>query len=295
MLSVVTVLVPGLSGETWYVGFLAGMSAGILLPLALGLASAEARDRDFFISAVRFEAELRSGSMLVLDLAPIAVMHGAQGVEYRDVYWKDKAKELPAVREQAATMKLKVTYTTVTTLYNKDQANQKRLFQDIEDAKALESPLLRVQPGVRPGAAREDAAKAAIEHVAHPGVKLALENNSKAPGENLSDIKATLEEFNSPALGTNMDFANYATNDQDPVQAIKILAPWIVYVHAKDAREDAKGWMTTYLGGGTLPLRDIMAALDATGRSFPFCFEFPGEGKPEGGIVKSKAFLESKL
>lgn len=255
--------------------------------------------RDFLISAVQFDAGLQSGSMSVLDLAPLAVKHGAQGVEYRDVYWKDKGKELPAVREQLTRMNLKGTYTTITTLYNKDQAGQTRLLQDVEDAKALGSPLLRVQLGAWPGAGSEgaairDAAKAAVEHAAHLGVKLALENNSRAPGETLADIKATLEEFNSPALGTNVDFANYAATDQDPLAAIRALAPWIIYVHGKDARKTDKGWTTTYLGGGTLPLMDIMAALDATGRSFLFCFEFPGEGDPEGAIAKSKAFLAAR-
>jgi sugar phosphate isomerase/epimerase len=249
---------------------------------------------------VQFDSELQSGSLSVLDLAPIAVKHGARGVEYRDVYWKNKGKELPAARERLARLELVATYTTVTTLYNQDRAGQTRLLQDIEDAKALGSPLLRVQLGIRPGAGPEDAAirdaaRAAVEHAAHLGVKLALENNSRAPGEKLGDIRATLEEFDSPTLGTNMDFANYATTGQDPVQAIKTLGAWIVYVHAKDAKKTDAGWTSTYLGGGTLPIRDILKALDAVGRSFHFCFEFPGEGDPETAIVKSKAFLEANV
>lgn len=268
----------------------------LLISILAAIVSAEAGSRDFLISASHFEKELKSGSMSVLDLAPLAAKYGAQGVEYRDVYWKDKVRELPAVGNQLARMKLKATYTTVTTLYNRDQAKQKQLLQDIEDAKSLGSPLLRVQLGVRPGSGPEDAAvrraaKEAVDYAKSLGIKLALENNSRPPGEKLSDIKATLEEFNSPALGTNIDFANYAVNDQDPIEAIKSLTPWIIYVHAKDAKKTEKGWTTTYLGGGTLPLKEILSALDATGRTFLFCFEFPGEGDPEGGIVKSKAYM----
>ena len=268
----------------------------LLISILAAIVSAEAGSRDFLISAIHFEKELKSGSMSVLDLAPLAAKYGAQGVEYRDVYWKDKVKELPAVRNQLAQMKLKATYTTITTLYNKDQTKQKQLLQDIEDAKNLGSPLLRVQLGIRPSSGPEDenirkAAKEAVDYAKTLGVKLALENNSKAPGEKLSDIKATLEEFNSPTLGTNIDFANYAVNDQDPVEAIKALSPWIIYVHAKDAKKTEKGWTTTYLGGGTLRLQEIFSALDATGRTFLFCFEFPGGGDPEGGIVKSKEYM----
>ena len=203
--------------------------------------------RPFLISAIHFDAELKSGKMSVLDLAPLAVKYGAQGVEYRDIYWKDKTKELPAVRDQAARLNLIVTYTTVTTLYSNDTQKQARLITDIEDAKALNSPLLRVNLGVRPttgpeAAGQREAAMQAIEFASRSGVRLALENNSAAPGEQLSDIKATLEEFNSPVLGTNMDFANYATTGQDPLNAIQTLAPWIIYVHAKDAEKTDKGW-----------------------------------------------------
>ena len=261
-----------------------------------GVAGGVAAMRPFLISAIHFDAELKSGKMSVLDLAPLAIKYGAQGVEYRDIYWKDKTKELPAVRDQAARLKLVVTYTTVTTLYSNDTQKQAKLLTDIEDAKALNAPLLRVNLGVRPAAEPEaagqrEAARKAIEFASRSGVKLALENNSAAPGEQLSDIKATLEEFNSPVLGTNMDFANYATTGQDPLNAIQALSPWIIYVHAKDAEKTDKGWKTTYLGGGTLPLKEIFAALEKTGRSFLFCFEFPGAGDPEGGLVKSRAYL----
>jgi hypothetical protein len=40
-----------------------------------------------------------------------------------------------------------------------------------------------------------------------------------------------------------------------------------------------------------LPLKEIIGALDATGKRFPFCFEFPGEGDPERGIRRSLEFL----
>jgi sugar phosphate isomerase/epimerase len=276
-----------------------GLCSFVVLAVLVFLGTAQwgvAAMRPFLISAVHFDAELKSGKMSVLDLAPLAVKYGAQGVEYRDIYWKDKAKELSAVRDQTARLKLIVTYTTVTTLYSNDTQKQARLLADIEDAQALSAPLLRVNLGVRPAAGPEaagqrEAVRKAIEFASRLGVKLALENNSAAPGEQLSDIKATLEELNSPVLGTNMDFANYATTGQNPLNAIQALAPWIIYVHAKDAEKTDRGWRTTYLGGGTLPLREILAALDKTGRSFLFCLEYPGAGDPEGGLVKSRAYL----
>jgi hypothetical protein len=121
--------------------------------------------------------------------------------------------------------------------------------------------------------------------------RAALENTPKGPDHLLPDVRETLNTFSCRFFGANIDFANYAVTGQDPIAAIRGLARWINYVHAKDARKIAEGWQFTYLGNGTLPLKDILGALDATGKRFPLCFEFPGEGDPEGCIRNSLEFL----
>lgn len=255
-----------------------------------------ARKRDIFISSVQFEAELKSGAVSVLDLAPIAARLGVQGVEYREVYWKDKAAELPAARDQLANLGLKVTYATFTTLYNRDPARQQQLMQDLEDARALGSPLMRVFRGEHPGEGPESmptiaAAQATIDRAGSYGMKLALENYRAAPGNRLLDVQETLQRHNSPHMGANLDTSNYTLNDQDIVEAIHSLAPWIMYCHLKDARQTPAGLKETYMGNGFLPIPEIIAALDATGRDFPLCFEFRGEGDTEGSILKSLEYL----
>ena len=251
--------------------------------------------REIFISSVHFDRDLRAGLRTVLSLAPLAAKLGVQGVEYRDVHWKEKAAELPAVRAQLAELRLEAAYTTVTPLFSSEPAMRQRLLQDIEDAQAMGARLLRVNLGEEPGgadaAAIRMAARQAIEQAGNRQVHLSLENNAGQPGEKLSEIQGALQEFDSRVLGTNIDFANYVTTGQDPIQAIEALAPWINYTHAKDARRTAEGWQATYLGNGTLALREIVAALDATGKRFPFCFEFPGEADPEGAIRKSLEFM----
>lgn len=252
--------------------------------------------REIFISAVQFEDEFRSGVRTVLDVAPLAAKLGVQGVEYRDVYWKDKARELPAVRDQVAKLKLKAIYTSVTPLYNREPAMRQQLLQDIEDAKTLGSPLLRVTLGEDPRAGRDAAAirmaaRGAVERASQRRIRMSLENNSKTPGHGLAEIKGAVEKFNCRFLVINIDFANFVTTGQDPIVAIKALTPRINYTHAKDAKKTPDGWKATYLGNGSLPLKDIIAALDATDKRVPFCFEFPGEGDPEGAIRKSLEFM----
>ena len=252
--------------------------------------------REIFVSAVQFDEQLKSGSRTVLDLAPIAAAIGVRGVEYRDVYWKDKRAELPAVKRQLVQLKLRAAYTTMTPLYHPDPATQQQLRKDIEDARDLGAVVLRINLGQRPGSGPADAkthyaGRMAVERAAALRVKLTLENNAKAPDHLLSDVRDTLDTFSCRFFGTNIDFANYATTGQDPIAAIRGLARWINFIHAKDVRKTAAGWESTYLGNGTLPLKEIVAALDSVGRTTPFCFEFPGEGDPEGGIRKSLAFL----
>jgi sugar phosphate isomerase/epimerase len=252
--------------------------------------------REIFVSAVQFDAQLRSGSRTVLDLAPVAAAVGARGVEYRDVYWTDKATELPAVKRRLAELKLKAAYTTMTPLYNSEPAQQQQLLRDVEDARDLGAVLLRINLGRRPGPGPADAkthyaGRMAVERAAALRVHLTLENNSTEPGHLLSDVKETLDTFSCRFFGTNIDFANYVATGQDPVEAIRGLARWINYVHAKDARRTAAGWQSTYLGDGSLPLREIIGALDSTGKAVPFCFEFPGGDDPEGSIRKSLEFL----
>jgi sugar phosphate isomerase/epimerase len=252
--------------------------------------------REIFISAVQYDDRLRSESMSVLELAPLAAAFGVRGVEYRDVHWRDKRVELPEVKRQLVQLKLRAAYTTMTPLYHPDPAAQQRLRCDIEDARDLGAVLLRVNLGQRPGPGAADvkmhyAGRMAVERAAALRVRLALENNSKAPGHCLSDVQHALNTFSCRFFGTNLDFANYVTTGQDPVAAVRSLARWINYVHAKDVRKTVEGWQSTHLGNGTLPLKDIIGALDATGKRIPWCFEFPGEGDPEGGIRKSLSFL----
>src|SRR5512133_1645179 len=116
-----------------------------------------ATTRDILICGVQFDAELKSGSMSPLELAPIAKKLGAQGIEYREVYWKDKERELPAVRQQLDSLGLRRTYATFTTLFNRDPDKQAQLMRDLDDAHALGAPMMRVFRGERPGDGTDDA------------------------------------------------------------------------------------------------------------------------------------------
>ena len=73
----------------------------------------------------------------------------------------------------------------------------------------------------------------ATEIAAKAGVKLALENHIDY---NSSEILQLLKDVNSPNLGVNFDSGNFLRVLDDPVEAMRKLAPHVLATHIKDLR-----------------------------------------------------------
>lgn len=64
------------------------------------------------------------------------------------------------------------------------------------------------------------------------GIMLLLETGQEAAEE----LKHFLEMLDHPAIGVNFDPANMILYDKgDPIEAVRVLAPWIKHLHIKDA------------------------------------------------------------
>jgi L-ribulose-5-phosphate 3-epimerase len=69
------------------------------------------------------------------------------------------------------------------------------------------------------------------------GVELLLETGQ----ETARDLRHFLETMGHPALRINFDPANVILYDKgDPIEAVRVLAPWIRHVHVKDATRTKK-------------------------------------------------------
>jgi sugar phosphate isomerase/epimerase len=251
------------------------------------------------LSCVQFDAALKSGAMAVADLAPVAARLGVDGVEYREVYWRDKVREAPAAREQIERHGLRATYATFTPLFSADPAVRAQLLTDIDDAAALGSPLLRVFIGVRDLPAGPEqgpeiwaGARAAVGRAGERGLRLALENHINVLGPRWSQIRDVLLALDSPVMGTNIDTSNYVQNGEPLMTAIAELTPWIIYSHLKDLRTVDGQHSVVPLGQGSLDFAAILAAYGRVGTAFPLCFEFPGGDAPEAAIAGSLAHLK---
>ena len=64
------------------------------------------------------------------------------------------------------------------------------------------------------------------------GLVLLLETGQ----ETAEELKHFMQELNHPAIGVNFDPANMILYDKgNPIEAVKVLAPWIKHIHVKDA------------------------------------------------------------
>ncbi len=54
--------------------------------------------------------------------------------------------------------------------------------------------------------------------------------------ETAEELRSFLEELDHPAIGVNFDPANIILYDKgNPIEAVKVLAPWVKHIHVKDA------------------------------------------------------------
>lgn len=248
-------------------------------------------ERPVLISVVQYQQGITAGAIGIVDLFDTAHRLGADGVELRPSLWKEKAGELAAARERAAQHGLLVTYATMGTLFGTDAAS---LRQDIDDARALGSPILRVFPGQLPADSDNagwEVGREIAQYATTQGITLALENFVGMPGGTLEEIERGLDYI--PALATNIDIGNYPHHGQDVPAAIHAVGDRAVSVHLKDHSAPPE-YASAALGDGTLPLGQIMDELDRLPQRLLYIFEFGGGDNPDDRIARSLAFLRER-
>ena len=248
-------------------------------------------ERPVLISVVQYQEAITAGRSSNADLFDAAHRLGVDGVELRPQFWREKARELPAARERAARRGLLVTYATMGRLFDTDPAS---LRQDIDDARALGSPLLRIFPGPVPAdddAAGWETGQAIARYAGAQGITLALENFVGTPGGTLDEIERGLSHI--PELATNIDIGNYVRHDQDVPAAIRAVGSRAVSAHLKD-QDDVPEHGSIALGDGKLPLAAIMAELDRLPQRLLYIFEFGGGENPDDRIARSVAYLRGR-
>jgi sugar phosphate isomerase/epimerase len=250
--------------------------------------------RPVLLSVVQFQEGFDAGTVSIAEMLTAAKRHGADGFEIRPEFWREKERELPAAREQAARDGLLLTYATHNSFPLFDPAATPVLRQDIDDARTLGSPFLRIFPGAVPAdndTAGWERGQALADYASARGITIALENYARTPGGTLAEVQRTLVGI--PSLRTNVDIGNYTNHGEDVPGAIRTLGDRIVSTHLKD-QVAPPGQGAVALGEGALPLRDILTALDGQPQRILCIFEFGGGDDPDAAIATSMAYLRGR-
>jgi len=153
-------------------------------------------------------------------------------------------------------------------------------------------------------------------YAAGKGVSLAVETGP----ETAAALRLFLDRLEAPGVGVNLDPANLVmVTGDDPVAAVRTLAPYLVHTHAKDGRElqpcdrhvvygaFAEGgfaqlearmgrlFQETPLGEGAVDWPRYLAALTAAGYRGFLTIEREVGVDPEGDIRKAVAFLRRTM
>lgn len=154
------------------------------------------------------------------------------------------------------------------------------------------------------------------EYAYTKGCTMAIET-----GPELADVlKTFIETVDSKGLGVNLDPANLrGVSCEDPVYAVKTLAPYIVHTHAKDSvnlhvgssakfyglrnpdgslrniSARAAGFKEVPLGTGFVPWDEYLAALKEIGYDGFLTIERECGEDPVGDIKMAVGFLKDKL
>ena len=104
----------------------------------------------------------------------------------------------------------------------------------------------------------------------------------KFPYESPDDVLAALKG-RSKTMGATLDTGQFASCGQDPVEAVRKLAPYLKMVHLKDI-EASGAEVNVLLGKGIARIADVIAELHKVGYTGLVAIEYEKEGPVEEDI-----------
>ena len=125
----------------------------------------------------------------------------------------------------------------------------------------------------------------------HIGATLAAETGAESGGDLLRLINA----LPLGAIGVNFDPGNLVINNHSPTEAIQLLAPHVLHVHAKDGVRDlAQGrGLEVPLGRGSVDFPEILGTLEEQQYRGYFTIERATAREPEFEIAQAVKYLRA--
>jgi len=255
----------------------------------------------------------------VVDFVKWAADAKADGVELLDVFWKDFPTEGPKVLDALEETNVKVgAYAVGNNFVIPDpevRAEQVKIItRGVDMAKYLNSKVVRVFAGDLTEGIAFDAArswivaglKEAAAYAEEHGIVLALENHGLLAGKG-AQVQGLITDVGSAALKATIDTGNFLLVDEEPTDAVRILAPLAGHVHFKDFRPAAPGeapsypalsgkrFVGTIIGEGVVDTRQILRLLKNSDYRGWLSVEFEGLEEERFGASRSIANLAAAL
>lgn len=264
---------------------------------------------------------VQAGQLDLMAFIDYAAAQGVAGVELLDIFWGDAERELPLVKRRIADAGLEVAVYSISNNFIQPEASARAreladLKRGVDIALELGVDLLRVFSGsARDDVAQEqgeawilDGLSAGAAYAETRGVTLALENHGRFAGRS-DQVRAIIERVGSPALRVNFDTGNFLPVGQDPVEAARELADWVVLMHLKDIRlanadeaghvfagPDGRMLTGSIIGEGLVDLAGVRAVMAGAGYAGWWSLEYEGGADPLSlGVPRSLAAARKLL
>ncbi len=228
------------------------------------------------VSSYSWSRYLSEGKLDMFGVIKATAEIGFAGIEFTDLgpqsNDKDPIEAAKEIKAACAEAKLEITSWTIGAdfIRNDVDAEIERLKGQVDIAAALGAPTMRHDAtGGFPGRANNlsDFIEAlpivakgysgVTEYAADKGVKTMVENHGFF-FQDSDRIEALITRVNNPNFGALIDIGNFLCADEEPIRAVKRLAPYAFHVHAKDfhvkcpTSDPGEGW---FRSRGGVPLR----------------------------------------
>jgi sugar phosphate isomerase/epimerase len=252
-------------------------------------------------------------------ITDFAALHGYNGIELRGIQREmdlTKCKELNTAQSRQETLKIMqdkglrfVDLGSSATLHFADPAERLKNLDEgrrfIDLAQQLDCPFIRVFPNSFP---KDQGKEATIELI----IKGLLELADHAKGSNvsvlieshgdlvkISDLETVMKSAKHPNAGMIWDVTNMWTiTHEPPVEAYKVLHPYIKHTHIKDAKTVDGKVQYVLLGQGDVPIFTAIDALRNGGYKGYYSFEWeklwhPEIGEPDIALADYARLMEA--
>lgn len=201
----------------------------------------------------------------------LAEQAGADGSEIRGEMLRDAALELPALQGRAAV------FSSPEGLFAEGGAlDVAALARGLATAQQLRAPRLKMAIGAFDAAAPDamSALHALKAQLAAQDVELVIENDQTVSAGTVDALQRFFAAQDAAGLdlGMTFDMGNWHWMGECPLQAAKIFASRVRYIHCKGAQRLPAKWVAVPLADSVAPWRAVMRALPG---DVPRAIEYP--------------------